>query len=303
MEQNQQPIQTKICPVCGAKNKSAYRYCNECGAAFAVSNQSYTPFVGNYPTNAASTATIAPDLNTSIDGVAATDLFDYTGKKPELYNKMLRNRLYPSNRAFCVPLLILGLLLGFFGMACWYIYHKMYKPAVLFLCFTAIFLLSYLISYYDVMQSIAVWYGDIFKQAQSGMLLNGMTEAEFLSSIYSSLFESLNQPSGPIATIAGLITNATTVAQIVLAIVLPFHAYNQYLNTALKRIRTAYKKSDSPNITKLGGTNKGMLALIIVLYAIAIIIVFSILLAPLVETFMNFFKELGPALDGSFTTY
>lgn len=307
MEHNQQPTQTKLCPVCGAKNKSAYRYCNECGAAFIEPTMAPQPtFTGSYaPPTAPYTPAPAPTVteDMTFDGVTAADLFTYTGKNSDLYQKILMRRLSPGSRAFCVPLLVLGLLFGFFGMACWYIYHKMYKPATLFLILTAAFLGANLLASIDGMNALACWFGDMINQIQNGDLLNGMTEDQFIRSLYGSMFDALNTESGPITTVANLLTNVGSIAQIVLAIVLPFHAYNRYLNTAIIRIQKAYQKSDSPNIARIGGTNGGLLALIIVLYVIATLVITFVMLAPLMETMIQTFQELGPALDDSFTTY
>lgn len=314
MEHNQQPIQTKLCPVCGAKNRSVYRYCNECGAAFT--NQASTmqvPFNGGYtspatphappPAYAAPPTPTAPIETATFDGVTAADLFTYTGKNPALYQKMLARRLSPAGRAFCVPLLILGLLLGFFGMACWYIYHKMYKPATLFLVLTAAYLAANLLSSVDIMNNLAGWYGDLLGQLQNGDMLSGMTEDQLAQYLYDSLFQILNASSGPIATVAALLTNVGSIAQIALAIVLPFRAYDRYLNTAIGRIQKAYRKSDTPNIAKLGGTNKGLLAVSIVAYVIATLAIFYVLLAPLMEVMIQTLQDLGPSLDGSYSAY
>ena len=101
MENNNQDI--KLCPICGAKNKSAYKYCNECGAALNQSEYSKTAnhSYSNNPTHTSQTNYygsqsqqdgytpnyIPYDMNThafydgvpDFYGVSAKDLYEFTG--------------------------------------------------------------------------------------------------------------------------------------------------------------------------------------------------------------------------------
>lgn len=342
MEQNNSSEQMKLCANCGAKCKSVYKYCNECGAMLSAdapkatatstgfvpqnSGSSFTPAppistpasIVSTPTQPVSTPTEAdekpveaeipasdiqgeektnaiptvqnisqpktePDMNTFFDGVSAEDMFLYTGRKPKLYGYLQRQQMYPANKLFCVPLFLLGLFFGFFGMACWYLYHKLYKPAAIFFGLTAFFFIVNIIGSYGIMEAFGEFMKQVILSADYGVYSDFPTDQQAVY-MMKTFFDDM--PTGYL-----IVSYLGNIAQLALAIVMPFFAYNTYRKTAIERIRKAYMSPFAPNIEMVGGTNKGMLALAIVVAVLIYIMSFVIILTPFIETVMELMIE------------
>lgn len=296
MENNNQDI--KLCPVCGAKNKSAYKYCNECGTPLNQSNytntstpnnvppqasqngyygsqssqNSYTPNYIPYGMNAQPIYEGTPDFY----GIPAKDIYEFIGEKPAFFNKLKTEHLSGRTGPYCWPLFILGLIFGFFGMGCWYLYHKMYKPAAALIAGALV---------QTVTKLYTVWL--LFD-----IILNNFSE-EF----YNSIVGNVNDPAaidrmaealladsnGVLIFAIDAFSSIVSIAAFVLTIVLPFFAYKQYKNFAINKIRAEYSQNALPNISSAGGSKGGMVALASVLYAalniiavIAIIVSFAV---------------------------
>ena len=282
MENNNQDI--KLCPSCGAKNKSAYKYCNECGAALSVSSylnsngsanqsihmqgsaynmngsyygnrysqNSYTPNYIPYGMRAAEIHEGTPDFN----GVAAKDVYEFTGENSKLFNKLRTQHFSGKSGPYCWPLFVLGFIFGFFGMGCWYLYHKMYKPAIAFfigaLADFAIGACSFVISLNYTLNN--------FTSEMYNTFIEGVYGAESLETIFDLI------PTHPMALILDEISGMISLCEFVLAIVLPFFAYRQYKNFALKRIRYEYSKAAQPELTRKGGTRGGLVGVVAAVY-------------------------------------
>lgn len=296
MENNNQDI--KLCPVCGAKNKAAYKFCNECGAALNQSGYAeytnpsrdnrppHTSESGYYgsqnPQNGYTPNYIPYDMNTQavyegipdFYGIPAKDIYEFTGEKPSFFNKLKTEHFSGKSGPYCWPLFVLGLILGFFGMGCWYLYHKMYKPAAAF------------------------FVGEIIQKAISFYSISTILNT-ILSNYSQEMFDSLiSNPENP-TIIAALLSGQTgfefialaleglssilSIATFILTIALPFFAYKQYKNFAIKKIRTEYSKNALPNLSAKGGTSKSALVFASILYAIVFIITSSVIVNFVVE--------------------
>ncbi len=339
MQNNTQTEVFKLCPNCSAKCKAVYQYCNECGAALqnisanepnlsATQNPtSFTP-APTIPTaeveanndiapsqaeakdntsNQANTQNFTaqpepeqnnepekePIMNRFFDGVSAEDMFNYTGKKPKLYAKLQKQQMTPMNKLFCLPLLILGILFGFFGMACWYIYHKLYKQAAIFFGLAFFFYAINIAGVYSVIDGLATALPELITSP------NEPTDQE-IAMFFQTIIKGF-----PIALNA--LSYIGNLAQFVLAIVMPFYAYNTYRLTAIERIKKARLLPYGVDISSVGGTAKGYLALAIGVGIIIIIIASTIIVMPLFETIFNLLAESPELFEeipaNSFDTY
>ena len=290
MENNNHDI--KLCPSCGAKNKSAYKYCNECGTALnqsSYSNTSNNPASNNIPSGGSPygygtnggyyggqyaqnsyTPNYIPygmnmhapyDGTPDFNGVSAKDVYDFTGEKPELFNKLRIQHFSGKTGPYCWPLFFLGIIFGFFGMGCWYLYRKMYKPA-------------------------AAFFAGVVAQLAAGLYVLILTFTETLNNFspefYNSLLDSIHSGEGvditaelmssghPTLLLLDSLLNMASLASFVLAIVLPFFAYRQYKNFALKKIRAEYNKAAKPQFTVTGGTRGGLVGIVSTAYGVII---------------------------------
>ena len=287
MENNNQDI--KLCPSCGAKNKSAYKYCNECGALL---NQTYysapdasniPPMYNNVPNgqNADYNSGEADSANYNgqfsqsgytpyspfdahtgtpyfgtpdFSGVSAKDVYEFTGEKPELFYKLKMQHFSGKNGPYCWPLFILGFLLDFFGIGCWYLYHKMYKPAIGFL---ALSFANVLLKCFAIF-----WVFDGITSEQVKAILNSPNNA------YGILGDFLTGSNVMFINLINSATNIINFAAFVVTIVLPFYAYKQYKNHVIVKIYEQYSKSPLPNLAVAGGSSGGKVALVCLAYVI-----------------------------------
>lgn len=328
MENNNQKEVYKLCPNCSAKCKSAYQFCNECGASLQnvsvngadnptdfTTSQSSTSFTPNTPipptvedgsvnepahNNDAVNDNIPPKDNAQsentepspeqnetpekepimshfFDGVSAEDMFNYTGKKPKLYANLQKQQMAPMNKLFCLPLFIIGILFGFFGIACWYIYHKLYKQAALFFGLSLFFYVIDIVGVYSVIDSITALIPQLLASSSEP------TEQEAIMMMQSIL------KGFPFVLTA--ISNIGGIAKFVLAIVMPFYAYNTYRLTAIDRIKKARTLPYNVDISSVGGTSKGYLALAIGIGIIITIIAAALLIAPLFKVIFELITE------------
>lgn len=125
----------KICVRCKTENESSFRYCKGCGAQLPIVEE-------RFPFDAEVVLKNPDGFNTSrptIDGVDEELLKVYIGKNhPRILNSFYNMSLFNQKSSFCLPVLVLGLLFGFFGISCWFFYRKINKLGFLFLALSLI---------------------------------------------------------------------------------------------------------------------------------------------------------------------
>lgn len=309
MDNNNQDI--KLCPICGFKNKSIYKYCNECGAPL---NQSYYNAAGNdgaanvdskqttnYNTNQnpqynsdqtyyngqfvqGGYTPYAPYKNSinapyfgipDFNGVSAKDVYEFTGGKTELFDKLKIQHFTGKNGPYCWPLFVLGLIFSFFGMGCWFLYHKMYKPAIGFFSAAIVDMVLRCCTIFLVFNSMTT--------EQIKMMIESPDKAVDITE------NLINNPNMQLVRLLNIATSVLGVVAFVFVIVFPFFAYKWYKNYALHKICEEYTKSPMPNIIAKGGSNGTLVAISSVSYA-AIFIVAVVLVA------VPFIKQVSKAI-------
>ena len=117
----------KTCVSCGVKNPSQFTYCKYCGAIL--------PVVDRLPKD-----DVAPEEEKPrFDEVSYYEYRRYLGRGADniLYDFALLDK--GRNIVFSLPLLFLGLVLGFFGMSAWFFYRNLKKPAFILLLTAIVF--------------------------------------------------------------------------------------------------------------------------------------------------------------------
>lgn len=137
----------KICVKCNLENEPSFRYCRRCGAVLPVVEQK-APINAEVVLENSDPFYADKDV---IDGVSARELEAYVGKNhSRILDSFYRMSLLNKKTSFCLPVLLLGLFFGFFGISCWFFYRKMNKYGFLFLAFPLVFFLVDLIFNFDV---------------------------------------------------------------------------------------------------------------------------------------------------------
>lgn len=120
-----------ICPECKTENEPEYRYCKNCGAPIIVPQEA-----DNTAQGAPAPENFAPqNQNTvgTIDGVPIPKIITFVGKNANrIVPKFVKMQERGTKIEWCWPPFLLGFFLGPLGVAIWFFYRKMYKPACLF---------------------------------------------------------------------------------------------------------------------------------------------------------------------------
>ena len=192
------------------------------------------------------------------DGVSATDVYDFTGRKIELFRKLRDQHFGNGNGPYCWPLFILGLTLGFFGMGCWYLYHKLYKPAI--------GLFAAAVANLGVTMAVCwTMFGELLKIMPDYM---GDIAGNNTDAVANTLSPVLLEKILPVTMIGSAFSLIIGIASLTLTIVLPFSTYKLYKNYALKKINESKMVSAPIPLTTVGGSRGGTVAVVSVIWGI-----------------------------------
>lgn len=305
METNDKTQEIKLCPSCGAKNKAVYSYCNECGAPLTDQNMGATQFSSAPGQSTGFTAPVyvpqqpviqpTPAVQPAVpvytqsppadfDGITPADLYAYTGSDNKLYAKMqqLYEQKQKGKKLWCLPLFLLGLFFGSFGMACWHLYHRLYKRATALFCLTAVeWVVGFFISS-RMMEGMV----KVFHLLNLNVLeYSDASSYEAISELYRQMFSSV--PWYGYA--ANMLISAV---QLALLIILPFFAYRAYYQTAVRRIRNAHATSPTPALAKMGAGNPAAVAIVSVIAFILYVAVMAGIMIP-------FFREMITIIEST----
>lgn len=254
--------QIKLCTACGAKNKTVYRFCNECGTPLSdtvitepdvVNEQSSQQYSQNtdsytyqYHQSPYDNVNTCPDFG----DVTAAEVYEYSGKNDKRFNILKDLHFFGKNK-YCVPLLLLGLFTGLWGMSCWFVYHRLYKPAIGLLCGAiadfSIRMVFVFNIFYNMMKILPQYMDEIIASGNSSEVTMQITEELMF-----------NSPAYLLASILFPIFNLTILG---LAVILPIFAYKYYKNNLLMGIRNAKMQNPNPNLAAAGKRRTGLVVL------------------------------------------
>ena len=297
METNDKTQEIKLCPSCGAKNKAVYSYCNECGAPLTGQTAGTTQFSAAPGQSAGFTAPVyvpqqpviqptpavqpavpvyTQSTPTDFDGITPADLYAYTGSDDKLYEKMrqLYEQKQKGKKLWCLPLFLLGLFFGSFGMACWHLYHRLYKRATALFCLTAVEWTVGLLIAHQMLNGVMNTLPDLLRFSESTYA----PSYEYMMEMYRQMFGGLS----PYALIASTLLS---ILQLALVIILPFFAYRASYQTAVARSHKADEKNPTPALQKLGAANP----VPTVIVSVAAFILYTAAMAGII---IPFFREM-----------
>ena len=135
---------SKICVKCSTENEDNFSFCKYCGASLPIvdrySDQSFSAAPSSFEDRA---------TEIDFDGVTYGELETYIGKNShKVLPKLINFKLFGRKLNWSFPVLILGFLFGFFGMAVYFFYRKMFPVAIaLTLCGVAFTSVNYVLNY------------------------------------------------------------------------------------------------------------------------------------------------------------
>ncbi|MEE0927615.1 MAG: hypothetical protein UIG59_00365 [Acutalibacteraceae bacterium] len=115
-------MKKKICVTCSTENENHFTYCKYCGAPLPVIDRAPVIIEG-------AECSCEADANPILeDGISREEYRAYIGKSADrilpVFEKMeeTKSRFY-----FCIPVLVLGLIFGFYGIAAWFFSRRIIK--------------------------------------------------------------------------------------------------------------------------------------------------------------------------------
>lgn len=249
-------MQNNICPECKTENEPGYKYCKNCGAVIFPSQPPQQNDTVNY--------TGAQNSGIFIDGNPIDKVYTFVGKNAQkIVPKFIKINETGTKTEWCWPPFIWGFFLGPLGVAIWFLYRKMYKPACLFGAIAVI--TSYITETARFFLDIGNATTDRLEQYFDSFASNGVFDINgFLST--------LTDRDMVLGNLLGSFTRVVTLACAIIAGLLGIYIYK---NHTAKKIRNYTPISSDPNYTKiglssLGGTSAGAAALGLIIISIII---------------------------------
>lgn len=162
----------KICVRCKTENNQDYKYCKTCGAEL--------PFVDKKPIweyDGESQNTAEENFQDSRE-ISTYEMNVFVGKNSNvIVPKFVQLGREDKKVSFCLPVLLLGLFLGSIGVAAYFLYRKMIKPAVIIMAAAfVVALASFMINFATIREAVTDYRGLL----SEAINMNGaMSDAEF----------------------------------------------------------------------------------------------------------------------------
>lgn len=259
-------MKNKICPSCKTENEQEYTYCKNCGTPLSVPDTA-EPTVYEQ-TNAGNNESVF------IDGNPIDKVVTFVGKNADkIVPKFIRINEGGSKIQWCWPPFIWGFFLGPIGVAIWFLYRKMYKPACVFGAVSVVF--SYIAALINRFFGITSDTADGLVEYLKSFMLGGPFD-------YKGFLQALANRN---MFISSLLNSTESIINLACALVAGLLGVYIYKKHTAKKISLYKPISNDPNYVKIGlaaagGTSPGAAVLgLIIISAIANIpsFVFSII--------------------------
>ena len=263
-------MQPNICPECKTENEPEYRYCKNCGApiiapqTFAAADHSEP--APEQPAPGYSAPAQANSPVGTIDGVPIPKIITFVGKNAnKIVPKFVKMQERGTKIEWCWPPFLLGFFLGPLGVAIWFFYRKMYKPALVFSAVSIV--LNYISFFARTIFNIGSGYLDGIENYFDSFIDTGrfnlpgfLSEVGNRNAILSSLLYSFE--------------NIITLSCAIIAGLLGFYFYKRH---TVKKIISYKPISNDPNYVNIGlAATGGTSAGVAILAALAISFVSNI---------------------------
>lgn len=261
----------KICKKCATENEDKFSYCKNCGTPLDATENQKNPYsYENYYYTEA--------IPQEIDGIPTEEIGLFVGpNKRKIIDKFSKMSLTESKLSWCWPAAILGLFFGFFGIAIWLFYRKMYKNAgIAFAIGSAVLVVTTIITYTPTINML-----DSFAN-----LLYSIKDSSDFSAFSATLEELLASFSAlPQVSMANFISETASYCSIIIYGLFGMQLYRKHTISKISRYRTANKDSEyyGYGLKAIGGTSIGMAILSII---IAMVIGNIISLFPILAHFV-----------------
>ena len=168
----------KICVRCKTENKPDYKYCKMCGAEL--------PCVDRKPIWEEQTAAPEPEISENAEEISTYEMNVFVGKNNHtIVPKFIDLQRNNKKVSFCLPVLLLGLFFGPFGIAAYFLYRKMTKPAIITLGASLVLILAETIANFGAIYQFTGEYLALLKELVRGVVGEAELEAELSSLVFT----------------------------------------------------------------------------------------------------------------------
>ncbi len=243
----------KLCSKCFTENEDKFSYCKNCGTPLDATENKKNPY--SYENYYYTDAT-----PTEIDGIPTEEIGLFIGSnRNKIIAKFSKMSITESKISWCWPAAILGLFFGFFGIAIWLFYRKMYKNAGLaFAIGSLVLIVTNIITYSPTIT---------FLESFSNLLYSIKGSSDF--STFSSALEELlsNFSALPQISLANFISETASYCSIIVYGLFGMHLYRKHTISKISKYRSANKDSEyyGYGLKSIGGTSIGMAILAVII--------------------------------------
>ncbi len=164
----------KICVICKTENKPDYKYCKMCGAEL--------PCVDRKPVWEERAPVREPEISENAEEISTYEMNIFVGKNNHtIVPKFIDLQRNNKKVAFCLPVLLLGLFFGLFGIAAYFLYRKMTKPALITLGASLALILAETVVNFGAIYQFTGEYLALFSELVRGVMGEAELEAELSS--------------------------------------------------------------------------------------------------------------------------
>ncbi len=226
-------MENRICPECKTENEPEYTYCKNCGTPLSTPTPA-KPTVYDQPKEGGDTGIL-------IDGNPIDKVVTFVGKNADrIVPKFIKINESGSKTQWCWPPFIWGFFFGPIGVAIWFLYRKMYKPACLFGA------IGIAVSYITAFLSHLFGIIDTVENSMSSYLNALLSGKPFDLQSFLSTFGSRDM------LISNMISNAESILNIACALVAGLFGIYIYKKFAARKIHFYKPISNDPNYVKIG---------------------------------------------------
>ena len=244
---------SKICVKCSTENQDNFSFCKNCGAALPKTAAAQTDNPNTQPLTTFEDRALEIDF----DGVTFTELETYVGKNAKkIMPKFISLKLFGRKVSLSFPVLILGFLFGFYGMAVYFFSRKVFPVALaLTLCGVA-FSGAQIAAKYEADKAFFSEYSAIVNQIFENPEESAQNLEENMLNAYENYTAALGTKEYSFVSFIDL-----WVVRSMLPVILSGFATYFYYKSAVRRIKKVketYIESE-PYIKRAGGFSVGLI--------------------------------------------